>query len=138
RRLERGGWQWCYWEGDDIGPKAFRWASGGPNLDTDPAGVRNFQLQWRRPTPYTKGAAVNQFGHSPRSLKAARTMGLKEAIRVQWKAPLRSGKNKIRYVIDGAPGLFYVVQIVGIDSREQIMPLQPTVSRNSPLRATSF
>lgn len=137
RRLERGGWQWCYWEGDDIGPKAFKWASG-PNLRNDPAGVRNFQRQWGRPAPYTKGAAVEQFGHSPRSLKAARTMGLKEAIRIQWKAPLRSGKNKIRYVIDGAPGLFYVVQIVGIDSREQIMPLQPTVSRNSPLRATSF
>lgn len=144
KALNRAGWNWCYWEGEDIGPKAFRWARvpvGGTTAPprNDPAGVRQLQKMWGRNPSMTRGERRMEFGQAQPKVKkrkvnrrvrqnSAQTAGLKEAIWIQWKAPFGRGEkgvNRIRYKIDGAPGLFYVVQIVGIDRVEKIMDLQP-------------
>ncbi len=107
---------YCYWEGADIGPRHFRWSN---------AGVNDLAKKYGRPgfgnNPGNK-PPDDEFGASGGTGRGIKQAGLKEAIYVQWRLPLSAGgSNGFSYRIDGAPGLFYVVQFVAIDHRENII-----------------
>lgn len=108
------GDQWCYWEGADLGSKYFRWGSRSGTGDLE-----------RRYRSGVSGLPNDEFGDqdSGQDLGAG-GRGLKEALFVKWDLTLDpQGKNSFEYKLDGAPGLFYIVQIVALDNREHIQPL---------------
>jgi hypothetical protein len=107
----RGG---CYWEGSQIGPRSFRWNYS--------AGTKALAQQYHRPANLPN----DQFGDGGQAKDlGARRAGLKEAIRIRWRLPANNKPPRLSYVIDGAPGLFYAVQVVAVDQREEIMPYNP-------------
>lgn len=116
KRSDLSRFQWCYWEGNQIGPKAFKWATANGG---DPSGVRELQDKWGR--PFNSNLDRTQFGPKANGAKKA---GLKESIFIKWKFNLRpQAKNGAFFdvEIEGAPGLFYVVQIVATDYKQNIV-----------------
>lgn len=116
---KNSSWRTCYWESRQMGPNPF---------DYDTAGVKDL---WKKYFPGGKPPrrADDVFGPDTRKCKnGILCRGFKESFRLNWILPTGSNSNKPRtafsFVLNGAPGLFYAVQIVGVDNREQIVPIR--------------
>jgi len=114
----------CYWEGSDIGATSFNW-NAYKNFGIPYADQRGDNLP---DDEFGSSAAWDNYGVTGK--------GLKEAIYLHWHIPLSgSGNPSISYAIQGAPGLYYAIQIVGVDGRDQIIPFQ---SKATPSGSQGF
>lgn len=107
------GGTWCYWEGDQIGSKAFEWG--------DSSGTSHLATKWGRNS--NSNLPNDQFGKGGSGGKGK---GLKEAIRLNWSFGEYEGRGRTMFdfKVEGAPGIFYLAQIVAIDNRQNIIPAQ--------------
>jgi len=109
----------CYWEGNEMGPNP---------LDAGAMGLREIWGSGLWAERLANRVPADQFGPGVRvagSVTApVRAERSREAVFVSWKLPEPStgGSARIRFRFRGAPGLFYAVQIVAVNSRGAIVP----------------
>jgi hypothetical protein len=114
----------CYWEGARFADRPFKWS-----VQQDPQVVQRFERNEIRING--KKLPDNQFGPNTRSklngnkCKLGVTCaGLKESFFFSWNIPLASSnKPSWNFKLEGAPGLYYAVQISGMDNREATVPI---------------
>lgn len=115
---------WCYWEGtSQMGEYSYGspyYPNNGKSQDY------NTQLESKHP------ALRNQFNNGAGSCTGSvcsgglYQAGLKEAIYLKWSIPTPSSGNhnaSFQYAIEGAPGVWYAVQIVALNWKQQMMPI---------------
>jgi hypothetical protein len=118
----------CYWEGSQIGPNYWQGESGYAGETA----VKNSALYYNKPAKQTAPLTTQRNSPNPWNTPQDEfgtdgtiDTGLKEAIRLTWNIPTSSGGQapSINYYLVGPPGVWYAVQIVAIDQRQRIIPL---------------